>query len=400
MIEEFVYLAFRNIRHRKKRTALTIIGIFVGIMAVVSLVSLGQGLQDSIESQFEQIGSDKVFINPGGSFQFGSGDSLTEDDLQAVRNVQGIDEAAGVIFSSTSATYQDDQSFVSLLGTPTGEGYEVVKSSWAIQIGEGRDLRSTDMSNVVIGSQVAESVFGEELDIRSRIDIQGETYQVVGIMQPTGDPSIDRSVLVTRESARSITDREEGSYDWIFASTDSGFTPSDVTPDIEEALRDSRNVDEGEEDFTVSTQEQLVESFNNILNVVRGVVIGIASISLVVGAVNIMNTMYTSVTERTREIGLMKAIGATKRQILALFLIESALIGFVGGMIGMLTGIGLSALASYFATQATGIAISPYLSPVLIIGSVLFSTFLGVAAGVLPARQASDLPPAEALRYE
>lgn len=400
MIEEFVSLAFRNIKHRKKRTALTIIGVFIGIMAVVSLVSLGQGLQDSIQQQFEEIGSDKLFINPGGSPQQASAEiEMGEDDLQAVKNTRGVDDAAAIIFTTTAATHQGDQAFVSLLGAPTDSSYSIVKTSWAIQLADGRDLRPTDTSNVVIGSQLADSAFGEELGVRSRIEMDGERFQVVGVMKPTGDPAIDRSVIMTRERARDVTGREEG-YDWIFARTQQGFTPSEVETDVEENLRDARNVEEGEEDFSVSTQEELLESFNNILDVVRGVVIGIASISLVVGAVNITNTMYTSVTERTREIGVMKAIGASRRQILFLFLIESALIGFVGGLTGVVTGLGISILASHFATQATGIAINAYISPLLIAGAIAFSTLLGVIAGVHPAKQAEELPPAEALRYE
>lgn len=402
MINELFKVAVRNIVHRKRRAWLTIIGIFIGIAAVVALVSLGQGLQQSVESEFEQIGSDKVFINPGGDQTRGQTTSshLTEDDLQAVRNAQAVENAAGVIFSTTTSEFQGEQGFVTVLGLPTDETQSLVETSWAIEIEEGRKTRSTDSSSVVIGSTVAQDAFEDEVELRNQITIKGEEFRVIGIMKPTGDPSIDRSVTIPFERARELVDRDEGSYDWIFAGIQEGFTPEEAKEDIERNMRRVRNVEEGNEDFTVSTQEDLLDSFNQILGVVQGVVIGIAGISLLVGGVGIMNTMYTSVTERTREIGVMKAIGATRRQILLIFLMESGIIGLFGGILGLLAGVGLSTLASMAATNLSQIQINPYISPELVLGSLVFAFLLGMISGVLPAIRASKLEPAEALRYE
>ncbi len=402
MIRDFFELAFTSIRHRRRRSWLTVVGIFIGITAVVALISLGQGLENSVQREFEQIGSDKVFINPGGDQSQGqiTSGTLTDDDLEAVRNTQSVDEAAGALFSSTTARFQDDQAFLTVIGMPTGEGQSLVETSWAITLETGRSLRSTDTSNIVIGSEIADGRFEEQPGIRSRIEIDGSRFQVVGIMEPTGDPGIDAAVTMPITSARDVLEREDGTYDWIFASTQPGYTPEEAKQDIEKSLRNERGVDEGEEDFTVSTQEDLLESFENILNVVRGVVIGIASISLLVGGVGIMNTMYTSVTERTREIGVMKAIGATNRQVMTLFLIESGIIGLVGGAIGLITGVLLAVGAANLATQFTQIEINAFLGPELVAGALLFSFLVGTVSGVLPARKAAKLQPADALRYE
>lgn len=401
MIKDLFGISFRNITHRKRRTWLTIIGIFIGIAAVVALISLGQGLQKSVSAEFEAIGSDKLFINPGGDQTTGqvTSSKLTDDDLAAVRNTRGVSNAAGIIFSTTIAEYQDEQGFVTVLAMPTDENQELVESSWAIELEEGRKIRSTDTSSVVIGSGIATG-FEEEIELRKKITINGEDFRVVGIMKPTGDPGVDRSVLIEFETGRELVNRERGTYDWIFAQLQPGFTAADAKANIEDSLRNSRNVDEDEEDFTVSTQEDLLESFNQILGVVQGVVIGIASISLLVGGVGIMNTMYTSITERTREIGVMKAIGASNEQILTLFLLESGIIGLIGGALGVLVGGGLSILASIVATQSTGIEINAFIAPELILGSLLFSFIVGTASGVLPALQAARLQPADALRYE
>ncbi len=399
MIRDLFQIAFRNIRHRGRRSWLTVVGVFIGIAAVVSLVSLGQGLQGSVQQEFEQIGSDKLFINPAASATSVSSSKLTQEDLEAVRAAQSVGTAEGVIFATTTAEYNDRQEFVTVLGMPT-DSKELIRESWALELDEGRGVEPTDTSNVVVGSAIARSHFGEELGLRSNLQVNGEEFRIVGTYKPTGDPSVDQAVVMPYNTAVKLTDREEETYDWIFARVQNGFTPEEAQEEVERQLRKERNLEEGEENFSVNTQEDLIASFNNILSVVRGVVIGIASISLLVGAVNIMNTMYTSVTQRTREIGVMKAIGASRRQIMALFLFEAGIIGTVGGLLGVLVGASLSAVASYMATQATNIQINPYLGPELILGAVFFSFVVGVVSGVLPARRAAKLPPAEALRYE
>ncbi|WP_414837277.1 ABC transporter permease [Candidatus Nanosalina sp. VS9-1] len=401
MIEEFFKLSYRNIRYRGRRSILTVIGVFIGIAAVVALVSLSQGLQTSVENEFQSIGADKLFISAGQSTQSSASDrKLMQQDLEAVRNVQGVDAAGGALFRTVRMSYQDEQAFGILLGIPTDETREIVETSWAMEIESGRSIRPTDTSSVVIGSSTSASKFEEEIGLRRQLEIEDEEVRVVGVMKPTGDPSIDGSVLLPLERSRELLDINDETYDWIFARMQPGFEPDEVKEDVEEALRDSRDVDEDNQDFSVSTQEDLLESFNSILGLVRGVVIGIASISLLVGAVGIMNTMYTSVTERTREIGVMKAIGATRKQILTIFLIESGIIGMIGGLIGLLAGLGLSTVAAMAATELAQLPINPYISAELVVFSLGFAFLLGMISGFLPARKAANLEPAEALRYE
>jgi putative ABC transport system permease protein len=398
---DYIKMSLRNIVRRKRRTALTVIGIFIGITAVVSLVSLGQGLETSIEQEFQSIGGDKIFINAGGSLTGSSqgASTLTDQDLIAVRTVRGVEAVEGTIFMNTGVEYNDQTTFLPVIGMPTGPNQDIVMESWAMEMKEGRMVRDTDQYSVVIGSQVANRVFDEEPGIRSNMNIKGEKHRVIGVLEPTGDPSIDTAVVLPMDHSRELLDRGN-SYDWLFAQVDDGFEPGEVKEDVERSLRNQRNVPEGEETFTVSTQEDLVESFSSILSVVTGVVIGIASISLFVGGVGIMNTMYTSVTQRSREIGVMKAIGAQKRQIMFVFLLESAVIGFIGGLTGVIFGVSLSWLGAFAMSQFSTLGISPYLGAELLLGSLAFSLVLGVISGVLPARRAANLEPAEALRYE
>jgi len=396
---DYIKMSFRNIIRRRRRTALTVIGIFIGITAVVSLVSLGQGLEASIEQEFESIGGNKIFINSGGSISGTGGSGLTEQDLISVRSTRGVETVGGTIFMNTGVSYNDQTTFLPIIGMPTDNTQEIVMESWAMEVGEGRMVRKTDQYSVVLGSQAANRVFDEDLSVRSNIQINDQKHRLIGVLEPTGDPSIDTAVILPIKPARELLDREE-SYDWLFAQFEDSYDSSEVKEDVERAMRNQRGVEEGEETFTVSTQEDLLESFNNILGVVSGVVIGIASISLFVGAVGIMNTMYTSVTQRTREIGAMKAIGAQKRQIMFVFLLESAVIGFLGGLTGLAFGVSLSWLGAYGITEFSTLSITPYIGSELLAGAMIFSILLGVLSGVLPARRAANLEPAEALRYE
>lgn len=403
MIEEYAKMSYRNIFRRKRRTALTVIGIFIGISAVVALVSLGQGLEDSIQEEFQSIGGNKIFINPGGSLTSSGGQvvqKLNEEDLRAVRSVRGISRADGALFMNTGVKVGEETSFLPIIGLPPGQNKDLVMESWAMEIGEGRMIRENDRSNIVIGSRVANQAFEDDLGVRSNIEVNDVSHRVVGVLEPTGDPSIDTAIIMPIKPARDLMDRNDETFDWLFAEVDEGFEPGNVKGDVETAMRRQRGVEEGEETFTVSTQEDLVESFSSILDVVRGVVIGIASISLFVGAVGIMNTMYTSVSQRTREIGVMKAIGAKNEQVLLLFLLESGAIGLLGGVTGLIFGISLSWIASIGASQFASLTIRPYLGMPLILGSLGFSLVLGIVSGVLPAKRAAGLEPAEALRYE
>lgn len=401
-----LWLAFMNLRRRGQRNLLTVIGVFIGIAAVVGFIGLGQGMEYYIDTEFEDLGSNVIFITPGNSvFDITAFTSesirLTEDDQEAIARAAAVTDVSGLVMGAGSAQYQDqDPGQVFIMGAPTdSDAFQLMLTSLAMDIEDGRYLRPGDNDAVMIGSDVPSALNDDSIGVRSRITIQGRRLRVVGTFQRIGDPGADRAIYLPLGTARDLTGKEDG-FDYLLARMSDGVDPDAVAADIERELRRERGLEEGEEDFQVSTAGELIEVFDDIMAAVNGVVVGIAAISLLVGGVGIMNTMFTAVTDRTREIGVMKAVGARRRDIMTVFLLESGMIGLVGGILGVLAGGGMAYAALYAAESVTGIALASPIGLDVIGGALLFSFVVGTISGVLPAQRAASLHPADALRYE
>ncbi|HYD03169.1 MAG TPA: ABC transporter permease [Alphaproteobacteria bacterium] len=406
MFKDYLKLAWENIAHRRLRSLLTIIGIVIGIMTVVALVSLGQGVRQVIISEFSKIGTDKIFVNPGGGWgeDVNGLRPLTEDDTSVIERTKGVSEAAGMIYKIARIEYNRELFFTSMYGIPLDEDLNLIEETWNFEYIEGRGLKSGDKYKVIVGYEVAYGkAFGRNVGLGDNIKIQNVEFDVVGILKSTGDPDSDNSITIPKDIAAELF-FDEGDVveeSFIVARTDAGEDPEKIAEEIERSLRRYRNVDEGEEDFNVQTTSQILESFDVILGALSGIIIGIAAISLFVGGVGIMNTMYTAVLQRTSEIGVMKAIGAKNSQVLTIFLIESGVIGLIGGAIGLLLGMGLSAGIAWIGrTFLNTILLYAYFPWYLLVGALLFAFVVGALSGILPAIQASRQKPVEALRYE
>jgi putative ABC transport system permease protein len=399
---EYLKIAWDNIRHRKLRSWLTMIGIFIGIAAVVALIAVGQGLEKSIEEQFQQLGTDKLFVSPKGGFGppgTGTAVKLTNDDVETVRKTKGIDEASGNVMGFIKIEFDDEIIYQYLIGVDK-EGEELYGeyASWEIETGKSVD--ENDKSKVTLGwGYGAKKVFAKEIKIREKILINDKEYKVVGIYKRIGSAQDDAQIYTNDQTAREILGLDD-EVQFILARTSPGEDPREVAAAVKKSLRKARDLEKGKEDFVVQTFEELLESFQTIIGVVQVILIGIAAISLIVGSIGIMNTMYTSVLQRTQEIGIMKSIGARNSNIASLFLIESGLLGFFGGIIGVALGIGIAKAVEFAAAQA-GYGILKMSFPwYLVLGALLFSFIIGMISGVLPAVRASKLNPVDALRYE
>lgn len=405
MLGNYFRLAIQGIIHRKLRSWLTMVGIFIGIAAVVALISLGEGLQAGVEQQFENLGKDKIVVSPQTIGPPGSATSesllMTSEDQEIVEKVRGVEWVVGYLIKTGQAVFRDEAGIGFGVGLDV-DGLEKNEQMQGLEIIEGRRLKDDDKYKVVIGYNHAQDgeIWDKGMKIGDKVEIEGVEFKVVGIYSKVGNPFDDGYLYMPKESLKEVVDSGD-EVSQMVAKVSKNFDIDLVAEQIEDDLRDFRGEEEGQETFDVQTSEQLLESFSEVLAVVQGILVGIAAISLLVGGVGISNTMYTSVLERTRDIGIMKSIGARNENILTLFLIESGLLGMVGGAIGVLIGVGLGKIAEIAISQAIGTdLIKAGFSVELIVGALLFSFVVGAVSGVLPARQASKLRPVDALRYE
>jgi len=405
MIEDYLRLAIDGIMHRKLRSWLTMVGIFVGIIAVVALISLGQGLQRVIDEQFEMVGGDRIIVTPGrggtltgvprGSFVAAK---LDKSDLDVIEKVRGVDSAAGVILATGNVKADNKRILIPIFGVPTDPKYQkLLKQIDFFAVDEGRCLKEGDRYKAQVGVRTRD-FFDTDIDVGDKIEIEGIMFDIVGKNKKTGNPFHDSKITIPIETAQELFNKSDG-YSMIEVKVEKGSDVSEVAENIKKKLRRHRGVKEGEEDFTAETPQNIVRVFKDVFNLVTGFLTGIAAISLLVGGIGIMTTMYTSVLERTHQIGIMKAVGARNSDILLIFLIEAGMLGLVGGVIGVILGLLLSKFAEYLVVNYGGIDIfRVHAGPELIIGTLLFSFLVGCFSGYLPARRASKMHPVEALR--
>lgn len=381
------------------------IGIFIGVAAVVALVSLGQGMQAAVNAQFASVGSDKIIIQGTSAF-FGppgqnTAGKVDKQDLNIIKNIPGITRVAGRILKQVSVEHNKENKILFAASLPqTPDERELVVEANNLKTIQGRMLKQNEKRKILAGNNLwtKTNQFSKQITLGTKLKINGFNFEVVGLLDKIGSGR-DDSIIINEEDLREILNLPD-EYSALFAQIAQNEEPSKVADKISRALRRNRHQKEGFEDFSAQTSQSLIESINTILGVVQAVFIGISLISLLVGGIGIMNTMYTSVLERTREIGVMKSIGARNKDIFLLFFIESGLLGMAGGAMGVLIGIGMSKLVELIAREAIGNLLTPTFSPFLIIGALLFSFVIGAISGILPAKQASKMQPVEALRYD
>lgn len=403
MIQDYFIYVLRSLKNRKIRSYLTIIGIFIGITAVVALISIGQGLKNTVNEEFGKIGKDRIIIAAGAAFfgpgaDIGTGEPITEDDVEVIEKTRGVKTAFGAVVETAKIEFSDEVEYLQVLGIPTEKSaIQSALETGIIAIDKGRVIKEGDKYKAIIGSSIAEDIFEKEVNVRDKILINDQEFKVVGILEATSVGLGNDAIRIPKETARELFDEPE-ELNTIFAQSLPTENVSEVAENIKKDLRKFRDVEEDEEDFTVETAQQTIDTINNIIGVVNVFLIGVAAISLVIGGVGIMNTMYTAVLERRREIGVMKSIGARNGQILLFFLMESGFLGLVGGIVGLLFGLGISKLGEIIAV-AMGVTIfRAYVGLPLVLGALLFSFLVGAISGALPARQASLLKPVDALR--
>lgn len=397
--------AFVSIIAHGLRSFLTTLGIVIGVASVIAVVSVTQGMSAFIGDTFASLGSNSLTIESYTPFEDqmkGIRARLTAEDLAAIeRRADGIAQITPILFANRASQIK--------FGSQTAYS-QIMGSTYAFQdvaqyyVSTGRFVAQSDNSTrrrvVVIGEKVRENLSLPENPINQYVEIGGEWFKVIGLLEPKGDLmgfSQDDMVIMPYATMQSLQGNQARTDIQIQLSLSENANIEDVSQQLTTILRDAHNLDGDEDDdFTIQTSEQLMETFDTVINMVTIVIGGIVSISLLVGGIGIMNIMLVSVTERTREIGICKAIGAKRHHILLQFLIEALLLSLLGGVIGLTLGYGLGTLISSSIPGFPPASI-PFWSIALALG---FSGFVGVLFGILPAAKAANLDPIDALRYE
>jgi len=405
-MKDILKYSISNLWNRKLRSFLTILSILIGITAIFALISFGQGIGKYMEDFGQEMGTDKIFLMPGGGLANAPGTSnilFTEDEIEFIRKIKGVDEITGMMIDAGKVEFKDfleKYPYVIGISMESKEKRLVEEMFGGIGILEGRSLKKGDVLKVNLGYSytVPNKVFKKRISVGGTIEINDVKVKVMGFYEEIGNPQDDVNVYLSVEGFKEIFDVEEYEYLYVRAASDQN--PSELAERVEEKFRKHRGLKEGEEDFTVQTFEDVMETFTNVIMILNGVLVIIALISIVVAAVNITNTMYTSILERTREIGVMKSIGARNRVILLIFVIESGLLGLLGGIIGIIFGYGIAKFAGFVSAAAGLSFLRPFFPWWLTTGCLMFAFLVGAGSGFLPAIQASRMKPVDSLRYE
>jgi putative ABC transport system permease protein len=379
------------------------IGIIISIGILVLLVSISIGLQNAVQEQFRLLGTDKFFIQPKGQLGGpGSGGAvtLTTQDVDVIKKVIGVKDISYFVMGSAQVEFARTTRYVFATGMPLDDSNVLTEQSAYVPI-EGRLLEKGDRGKVMVGNQYSQiDLFKKRVNVGDNLLINGKQFKVKGILKTTGSPPDDRAVYLPVDDFKELFN-SSNRVDQILVQVSPGEKLADVADRVKHKLKNSRGVTDKTIDFQVLTPEELLSSFGQVLSIITGFLLSVAAISLLVGGIGITNTMYTSVLERTREIGVMKAIGARNRDILTLFVIEAGLLGLVGGIMGVGIGFGIAKIIQVIAVQQLKTNLLQAATPWwLALGAVIFSTLVGSAAGALPAWRASKLRAVDALRYE
>lgn len=395
---ELTAIAVKSLKSNKVRSLLTMLGVIIGVTSVILLVSIGSGLQGYITRQFEEIGSNLLFVMPG-KFQFkdsreggppgGGSKKLTLDDMQYLESrSKKVKSFLPIISKTADVSYGRETYNTFVIGST--ESYERIRKSPTQNGKFFTKAQSVAGRRVaVIGTTVVKEIFGTTDPLGKKIRVDNTAYTVIGVLTTkgasVGNDQDDQIIIPIEAFDRQFA---PGGISYAYAEVSSTADITSAQEEIEEILGRIKNDD----DFSVVDQRELLSTITSILGVLTVALGGIAAISLLVGGIGIMNIMLVSVTERTREIGLRKAVGATPNVILQQFLIESVILSFGGGLIGVALGVGLSMIMkNFFPAEVT-------LWSVLVAFGV--SGLVGVVFGIAPAYKAARLSPIDALRYE
>ncbi|MBN1793088.1 ABC transporter permease [Candidatus Woesearchaeota archaeon] len=412
-IKAFKY-AFNMVMHSRLRSWLTILGIVIGVAAVISIVSIGNALKSEVTSQLGQLGGDLLtlragasraggFAGPGGFDSGGSASASKEEividktDVQVLKGISGIKLIATEISGRADAYYVAEKGSTTVTGVDPAVWSQITTST----IRDGRMLGPADTNVIVVGGRFADSFFSKQLGVNHMVTIEDRLFRIVGIL----DDSSSNIYMPITQAYTVLTDKTKDVYDQVIIKVKDEDELNQTMDDINYKLKIARHVISGKLDFTLTSNKERQAQRTSMLASLTTFLTAIAAVALLVGAVGVANTMFTSVLEKTKEIGIMKAIGARNKDIMIIFLLNAALIGLIGGIIGIIIGTLLSGILPSIISGTGGMfgrfgSLGSIVSLSSVLMAIGISLIIGMGAGAIPAYQASKLKPVDALRYE
>jgi putative ABC transport system permease protein len=407
-LQHTVKTAFKGLRNNKTRSLLTVLGIVIGVAAIIAVTAVGDGAESLILEEISGLGQETAIVIPGDEPGPGGptiAQDLTQDDLDALRstgNVPNLIESYGFVTMARQVAYQNETYRPTMLGGSVSYLAETLD----VDLDAGRffdDDNRTSRRVAVIGQDVKQDLFGFDRAVGKDITIANRDFEIIGVFADTGQAGpfdFDETVVMPNTTAHTYVTGDEN-YQRFFLRADDPQNLERFVFDITSTLREERDLETGEENnFTVQTQEQIIDQVSTVTSILSAFLVAMVSISLLVGGIGIMNIMLVSVSERTKEIGLRKAIGATKKDILLQFLTEAVALTLAGGVIGIAIGSliawGGTLVLSAYVVAGWGFSF-PFVGALIGVG---VSTIIGLVFGIYPARQAASKSPIEALRYE
>ncbi len=435
---DILKLSLNGLTHRGLRSWLTILGIIVGVAAVIAMLSIGAGMSQTMSSQMSNFGANVLTVSAGQTRAFGpeggftnryqpgegappgafggsqttttststTSPTLTDTDILAISSANGVEAVTGIISGRATIQYLAQTVTVSVEGVDPTAWNDMTTSTLA----SGRLLGAGETTGVLVGNGIANGMFDYNLTVDTQIRIGSKTFTIVGILQESGTGSFggaDRTVYMTLQAAREIvTSLENNEYSSIEVKVSDVNAIDQIITNVKDALYTSRMVTADTADFTVTSPTSMLQNIQSTMQTLTFFLTGIAAISLLVGAIGIANTMFMSVMERTRLIGILKSIGTRNSEIMKMFVAESGIIGLMGGLLGIFLGfivvgvissVGFNIMGMGRFGTSTSVAI---VTPQLIVFALLFSTIIGIVSGLIPARKAANLQVVEAMRSE
>lgn len=395
-MDETLTLAIENLKKQKARTSLTLLGVIIGITLLVSMITAGDGLKYTIEQMMEQMGPGVISIVPSSEAgllgMMTAGVIFNEGDVETVKSVPGVKVATGYYYAQYYIEKDDELRGCWIAGIEPEAADELFLGGGGWSIYAGRSVKKGERGSALAGWLLYKEAFDRPLKLREKVKVGDKEFKIVGIIEEIGSEQDDTAIWMPIEDAWEVF----GSYGKsgaIMAKSADAADPTRVAEDIRKRLKKYR----GTEDFEVLTTEQLLEQIGSIMKILTVVLTGIGSISLLVGGIGIMNTMLMSVAERTKEIGVMKAIGATRQTIVQVFLLEALIIALVGGTIGLAAGYGVSKIIAIAVTKAA-FKMQIRMTVWTALLSFGFAALVGALSGIYPAYKAAKLNPVDALR--